>query len=127
MQATAPPFSQAHHHSRQPATVFLVLEPFSSPVAHEAVVIRISPLDMRIALRTDPGLDLRELHSMNHGILIELPMPKPHRKAITRGKLTGVARHTDEDEPRVTLDIDFPELTTEEELALRESNPLLLV
>jgi hypothetical protein len=93
---------------------------------YEAEVIRLSPDEMRLAFAQSlrpADLPMVRLHA---SVDIELPLPRPRKPVVTHGRIVGICHDYDPQRPPLTIDIAFRELTAEEEIALRESNPGIL-
>ncbi len=122
------PISSAHLVSKQRATLLLVTSEDGAMQEFEAVVTRITPMAIRLALKQIPPVPFQLLYRWNRLVDMHLDLPSPHnRKAHARGVLIGLAADYSLDAPLVIVDIEFAEITEEEEKALRDSNPALVV
>lgn len=128
MLATPPPIeSQSHLLSRQMAKATLVISPSGKTREFRACVTRITPLTLRLALDGSVAATAQELYSWNPIVDVLLELPRPAGHVSTCGKIAGVAFNFDPGSPSVVIDLDFPEITEDEEKVLRDSNPNLVV
>ena len=114
--------------SRPHATVFLRTKPTVEVWPYGAFVTRITPTSIRIQLAANMPCDPPQLFRMNRDVDVLLEMPKPRPPAASRSRLSGIAvAYQDGGDRVILLDLDFIDLTGEEEQILRESNPGLVV
>lgn len=112
----------------QSATIFLRTKPTVDVWPYAAFVTRITPTSIRMQLVGQTPCDPAELFSMNRDVDVILDMPSPRPPATSRSRLSGIAvTYTPEGARSILLDLDFIDLTAEEETVLRESNPGLVV
>lgn len=90
-------------------------------------VIRITPEGLRLSLTELPTVNLQMFYAWNKCTTIVLEMPHPIGAVSAKVQLSGVAVDYTGENPPLILDLEFPDLTVEEEQALRESNPDLVV
>jgi len=121
------PFSAAQRVSSQRAIVSLAHDDATPAGDYHAAVTRISPSGIRIALEVAPQTDMRTLYRCNPRVDLLLDLPRPLKPVQTQGRISGVAINHGVDEPPMVIDLEFLELTAEEEKALRDSNPALVV
>jgi hypothetical protein len=111
----------------QQATITLIVSRDGLVRTCHAVVTRISPLDIRLAILTPIEATPADIYRWNPLVRVRLNLPEANCEVATRGIITGVMANIDNSNIPFVLDLDFPEITEEEEKALRDSNPLLVV
>lgn len=124
--ATKTPFSLTHRTSSQRAVVMLRTVRDGDPRRFSAVVTRISPKSIRLALDETPPAELSDLFAWNREAPIGLELPTPDKTIWTKGVLTALVSSYEWDEAPLSLDFDFPPLSPEEAATLRETNPALI-
>ena len=118
--------SEVHKHSKQTARLRLLVDNQGNTEIFSAVVTRISPLDIRLALQEELPLLNSQVYYLNPMVDIELDLPRD-KTVMTRGKLCGIAQNFEADSAPLLIDLEFPEISDEEEQVLRDSNPALVV
>lgn len=124
--ATKTPFSLTHRTSSQRAVVMLCTAHGGDPRRFPAVVTRITPKGLRLALDEAPPAELSDLYAWNREAAIGLELPTPDKTIWTKGVLTALVSSYEWDEAPLSLDFDFPPLSQEEAAMLRDTNPALV-
>ncbi len=111
----------------QPAKIYLRLRANGTLGPVSCKVVRITPDGLRLSLTELPAVNLQLFYDWNKSTTIILDMPRPVGEVTAKVQLSGVAVDYTGENPPLILDLEFPDLTAQEEQALRESNPDLVV
>ena len=111
----------------EPGLLYLRSSPGGRPAPYTAYVMRISPVGIRVAVHSLIAATLQEIFLWNREVDLELRLPAPLAPVITRARLVGVATNYNVHMPPMIFDLDFLQITEDEERALRDTHPQLVV
>ena len=113
--------------SSQSGVVYLHTVPGAASTPMDCCVTRITPHGLRLALQSTLPISVAALFSLNRIVTVELKMPPPIRSVRTRGALVCMGANFVRFQAPMLLDLEFMALSEEEERALRDTNPSLVV
>ncbi|HMZ52263.1 MAG TPA: hypothetical protein PKH51_09310 [Candidatus Sumerlaeota bacterium] len=113
--------------SNQTGIVYLRTPECENPVGFDCYVTRITPTGIRLALGTTVPASVAQIYAMNRAVEIALRLPGTRGMVKAHGALVCLALNFIRSHAPVVLDLEFVDLTEEEERELRDSNPGLVV
>ncbi|MEO8614265.1 MAG: hypothetical protein ABI600_03930 [Luteolibacter sp.] len=113
--------------SSQTGIVYLRISEHEKPVGFDCFVTRITPSGIRLALTTTILTTVSQLYALNRAVEIALRMPGARGMVKAHGALVCLAMNFVKSQAPMLLDLEFVDLTEQEERELRDSNPNLVV
>ncbi|MCC6548025.1 hypothetical protein IT570_12740 [Candidatus Sumerlaeota bacterium] len=113
--------------SSQTGVVYLRTAENERPVGFDCYVIRITPTGIRLALSANILMSISRLYAMNRAVEIALRLPGSRGMVKAHGALVCLAINFVKTHAPILLDLEFVDLSEQEEKELRDTNPNLVV